>query len=275
MLNFMPLLARFRTRTIITAAFSIGLLLLLWMKIASSHRKSLDLNSFKDPDGSFVSSIASDIFVVSLPRRQDRRSTMKRTALALNLQFQFVDAIDARHPDITRILARVRQRHWLQHLNPKVATRGSFNDANNINASQYWGSDTWTLDPSNPLSADVLDPLAPEDLLDPDDDFPIPCARGNPFNPKQATSYNTATATLRASNILSRAIVACWHSHVQVIRRIALASVSSPQQAFIVFEDDVDLEWDFNDRLRVMWPSLPPSWELVMLGRSSLHLRVT
>ena len=34
----------------------------------------------------------------------------------------------------------------------------------------------------------------------------------------------------------------------------------------IILEDDVDLEWDLERRLRYLWQFLPSDWDQVMLG---------
>jgi hypothetical protein len=38
----------------------------------------------------------------------------------------------------------------------------------------------------------------------------------------------------------------------------------------IVLEDDIDMEFDLEKRLRSMWPALPNNWDIVMLGPASI-----
>ncbi|KAH8802312.1 hypothetical protein DL96DRAFT_766666 [Flagelloscypha sp. PMI_526] len=56
--------------------------------------------------------------------------------------------------------------------------------------------------------------------------------------------------------------VGCYWSHYELIRRIAESEEEGPQ---LILEDDVDMEWDINNRLRQMWQHLPP-WDIVYLG---------
>jgi hypothetical protein len=34
----------------------------------------------------------------------------------------------------------------------------------------------------------------------------------------------------------------------------------------IIFEDNIDLEWDFEIQLRKFWPALPSDWDIVYIG---------
>jgi len=62
---------------------------------------------------------------------------------------------------------------------------------------------------------------------------------------------------------LKRSEIACWQSHVEVLRQIAVGK----EETAIIFEDDVDMEFDLEKRLRGMWQFLPKdSWDMVMLG---------
>jgi GR25 family glycosyltransferase involved in LPS biosynthesis len=50
-----------------------------------------------------------------------------------------------------------------------------------------------------------------------------------------------------------------------------------PDDSVIVLEDDIDMEFDLEKRLRGMWPALPNNWDIVMLGSASFpnHLIFT
>jgi GR25 family glycosyltransferase involved in LPS biosynthesis len=61
------------------------------------------------------------------------------------------------------------------------------------------------------------------------------------------------------------ASAACWHSHFTLLRRIA----NGDDDVVIVFEDDIDMEWDLEKRLRYLWKFLPDQeWDQVMIGSS-------
>jgi len=57
-------------------------------------------------------------------------------------------------------------------------------------------------------------------------------------------------------------ILACWLSHYEVLRKIAESEDEGPQ---LIFEDDVDFEWDLQQRLYQMLPKIP-GWEVLFLG---------
>jgi hypothetical protein len=71
--------------------------------------------------------VASHIFVISLRRRTDRRSDMLKLADIMHLNFTWVDAVDANHPDIPKIMQHVRAQRYLESL-PSFKP-GSFKDA--------------------------------------------------------------------------------------------------------------------------------------------------
>ena len=71
------------------------------------------------------------------------------------------------------------------------------------------------------------------------------------------------TATIPWYQTLSRGMVACWLSHVGVLRQI----VEGELRSALILEDDVDMEWDVEERLVGMWGSLPKDgWDIVYLG---------
>lgn len=39
-----------------------------------------------------------------------------------------------------------------------------------------------------------------------------------------------------------------------------------PDEAVVVLEDDIDMEFDLEKRLRGMWSGLPKDWDIVMMG---------
>jgi len=202
--------------------------------------------------------VASHIFVISLQSRPDRRSGMRKLADIMHLNFTWVDAVDANHPDIPKIIQHVRAQRYLEFL-PSFKP-GSFKDAfTQATPDGLFGSDFWTMDASDPRAARNTNVLSvPRKLAD--TDVPIPCTKGSPFRPLAVPPGKPGKTTL-----LSKPMVACWHSHLQLIRSI----VRAPQHhVSLVFEDDVDLEWDIEARLVTLWPYLPQDWDIVFLGSS-------
>ncbi|KDQ17567.1 hypothetical protein BOTBODRAFT_29737 [Botryobasidium botryosum FD-172 SS1] len=244
--------------------------------------------------------VASRVFVVSLPRRLDRRQRMLRLGNALGFNFTWVDALEAKHGLVGRIMERVRWQRDLESIHahggrPYRVQHGAegvkgtihgnrspsqgalhdvFEDAINLPLDSnsplgLRGADLWALDSANPLSSDITDPLAPVNF--PDTRPPILCAQSagpkgphnNDSSPTPHVNTNTADQeSLPHWRILSRAMIACWHSHLSVLRQVA----EGQDHVAIVLEDDVDMEWDLESRLKGMWGALPHDWDLVMLG---------
>ena len=202
--------------------------------------------------------VASNIFVISLRRRPDRRSDMLKLADVMHLDFTWVDAIGADDPHIDLIMQCVRAQRYLESL-PSFKP-GSFKDVFTQSAPDgLFGSDLWTLNASDPRAAQETNVLSvSRNLVDKDD--PIPCTKGSPFRPLAVSPDKPGKTT-----VLSRPMVACWHSHLQVIRRIVRAPEN---RVSIIFEDDIDLEWDVETRLVALWPFLPQDWDIVFLGSS-------
>ncbi|KAH9813353.1 hypothetical protein DFH28DRAFT_1222655 [Melampsora americana] len=63
-------------------------------------------------------------------------------------------------------------------------------------------------------------------------------------------------------NVLSDAAIACWHSHLSVIREF----VESKERMALILEDDVDFEVDIEDRLEATLSEVPRDWDLLLLG---------
>jgi len=105
----------------------------------------------------------------------------------------------------------------------------------------FAGSDFWAMDP-------------------PDEEWerahPLPAEPG-PDLPMAA-----ALSELWHDRPLSRAMISCWDSHIRVWRKI----IENGDNTAIIFEDDIDVEYDLEKRLQRMWPALPPDWDVVLLG---------
>ncbi|KAA1468342.1 hypothetical protein DENSPDRAFT_911568 [Dentipellis sp. KUC8613] len=235
--------------------------------------------------------VASRIYVVSLPARTDRREQMDRLRASLDLEWTYVDAVDASHPEVFAILRQVRALraqiasvvlsrsddpnpladpseqidmehapgfHWPDVLDELVHAPGPL---------QPSGADLWTV-PSEPQFFDsselpIVAELHPAHRLQSHSS-----AHAKKLNLHLAcTDENRLLATFSAAlppqRILTPAKVACWHSHMQVIREIANSQDERPA---IILEDDVDMERDIQARLEGLWPALPVDWDIVYLG---------
>lgn len=199
--------------------------------------------------------VASSIYVVSLARRTDRRQKMELIREALGLQWQYEEALDKQNSTVDRILHSVdklrrdgayEQFAWSED---RALSSGDF-DLNSIFPG-HEDSTAYDLD-SHPLFCAVKDNIVP-------------------VYPK------VSEVPLHLS--LSRGMVACWYSHLQVMWRVAqqtshlgLASKAwdGKEGVAIVFEDDIDVEWGLKKKLENMWADLPRDWDIVFLGENTL-----
>ena len=271
--------------------------------------------STPEPYANATLGIAGRIYVISLPRRGDRRVRMEALGKFMDLDFTFVNATDASANTVTTIMERVRWErvlhaihiHWgfspepssnLTDLErsdyiewlPDAHPYCDFENENVLLQSDHLGldgSDLWTLDPlQDKRSSQFTNPLP--DPPSPDLRLPLPCAPIPLSLPSLAQSHEDAVehdkygitalgkeAVDDAPQIvptphspfaihltLSRGMIACWHSHVQVLRRISEGS----DNVAVVLEDDVDVEYDLKARLALLWSSLPAQWDIVFLG---------
>ncbi|KAJ7596542.1 hypothetical protein C8J56DRAFT_917707 [Mycena floridula] len=188
----------------------------------------------------------SQIFVVSLPSRVDRREQMKTLRKLLALGWNYIDAIPAEQEIVTSILNTVQLRR-----EQAISVLGA-NQSSPIDLSFHWPED---LD-SNVLSNGRLpgEIFSSKNLATPFS--PLTCAQNDstilPFSPE-----------IKPYQILTRARVACWFSHLTAIRQIG---ESQDYDLGIVLEDDIDMEKDIRGRLSEAWHLLPRDWDMVFLG---------
>lgn len=202
-----------------------------------------------------VLGVASQAFVISLPSRNIRRRDMYRLAKMMNARWDIVDATNTVDPAVARILSHVRRTREHALIDTRHSSYDKLSDE--IDMPFQWperiedlaisdasipahGSDNWH---SSPVEA-------------PEDEHQMTCATKDftlfPYSPDMPDWL-----------ILSAPRVACWQSHVSVIRRIVDEKAAGP---FIILEDDVDMEKDTARRLRALWPLLPQDWDIVFLG---------
>ncbi|KAG6854201.1 hypothetical protein C0991_009514 [Blastosporella zonata] len=193
--------------------------------------------------------IASEIYVLSIPARTDRRKDMEHLRTTLGLRWTYMEAIDSQNAIVGRIVDSVK---LIRQIYP----------ANSLF--------TWP-DPRVPINERV-EPWDPAFLASlpahsdkPVYSQPLVCATQNdtiiPYDPN-----------LPEYKILTTARIACWYSHMTVIHTIANDFTLRADDAVIVLEDDVDMERDIQKRLQIVWPFLPSDWDIVYLGAKSLSL---
>lgn len=231
--------------------------------------------------------VVSKIYVISLPRRTDRRLQMDRLRDALHLNWTYRDASEANASVVATILRQVRVLRGQLMPQPKPGgdarmrhdtVVSAFDWPHNLEDAvcfqetlQPFGADLWT----RPSPHSLSDSDVPGEMADPyafnftrsssesvqvsavSDPKPLACASGNDVS---AASLPNIPLYRR----LTPAKVACWYSHLQTIREIA----NGKDEAALILEDDVDIERDVKWRLRVLLGALPIDWDIVYLGKS-------
>jgi len=255
----------------------------------SNHRMGYNLcQRLSHPPVFFNNSleVVSRIYVISLPRRADRRLQMDRLRDALHLNWTYRDACEANTSVVTSILRQVhvlRSQLTPQPTKPVGDARvrhdiivSSFNWPHNLEDAicsqetlQPSGADLWTRPSSHSLldldvSAELADPYvftrSPSETVQVSgvsDPTPLACASGNDVSA-------AFLPNLPLYRRLTPAKVACWYSHLQTIREIA----NGKDEAALILEDDVDIERDVKWRLRALLNALPNDWDIVYLGKS-------
>ncbi|KAI0727570.1 hypothetical protein C8Q72DRAFT_839078 [Fomitopsis betulina] len=245
--------------------------------------------------------IADNIYVLSLPRRVDRRRSMERLRQALGLRWAYVDATDMDADATRNIHAHIRNRRT--GIEDQVANGVSDDTFQWPNASimdtkalsglplGLTDSDYWFLRPPLALSDENVPDPGAASVLSPAVDFAhpevLPDALDTPslhdtlpaLAPLTCASKNYLTgppfdAGLPGYMLLTPAKMACWRSHLEIIRKVAEGDIKTGEAAnnlqentvTLILEDDVDMERDIHDRLHEVWDLLPTEWDIVFLG---------
>jgi hypothetical protein len=201
--------------------------------------------------------VASAIYVISLSRRHDRRETFDLLGTTLGFRWTYSDAVDSNHPVVGRILDAVRiqreakqadsmpmQPYWPEDINAQSASGQPID---------IGGSDLWTLDETDSQISSSSQHHSPSNHSF---ETPLTCGLEDDTVPLY-------TLGLSDHQILNAPKIACWHSHLDVIR---LAASAPAHTVTLVLEDDIDMEWDTRERLEDMWDGLPAGWDIVFLG---------
>ncbi|KIP07334.1 hypothetical protein PHLGIDRAFT_35490 [Phlebiopsis gigantea 11061_1 CR5-6] len=221
----------------------------------------------------------AETYVVSLPGRTDRRIGMERIRQVLPwLNWAYVPATPADDPRIGRIYDRVReQRRALARENVTAFAWPADLDtpAHPPHASPrplgHGGADLWEAALSSPAGADAA--YARDGEPRPELE-PLACAS------RDAVDGPPYAPALPPYMILSRAKMACWHSHAQVLRAIAgryaddnataagddESGRARDREVALILEDDVDVEQDLYERMEDVWLALPDEWDMLFLG---------
>ncbi|KAI0358882.1 hypothetical protein OH77DRAFT_1509666 [Trametes cingulata] len=241
-----------------------------------------------------VFDIFSEVLVVSRPSRVDRRATMERLRLALGIHWTYVDAVSYDEPGIQALLdcvrsvrrrTRSRSFKWPPEHELQLLLRAAWG-LSTTKSSLVLGSRCFysaqsslskVIDPSwgtffaeSRLSGlSFATPLLP--TVSAGTGEPMTCATKNHVHGVKFEPW------LLPHRVLTPAKVACWYSHLVAIHLVAqydaveaLARDVNPlenySEAFLILEDDIDMEQTISQELRAIWGLLPPDWDIVFLG---------
>ncbi|VDB86564.1 unnamed protein product [Peniophora sp. CBMAI 1063] len=212
--------------------------------------------------------VASRIYVLSLPRRTDRRKEMDRLARSLNLDLTYVDAADATDSNVANIMHHVRMLRsnlgTMAEAAAQLSELGYPDLPTRVPAVFGWPPDLRITDLNLPAGAE----LWPYPSISPVTSFSA--AASHKSTPATSLAcytennvFGSITEPSKAQNVLNLPKLACWYSHLQLLRRISECEDERPS---IVLEDDVDMERDIHERLQSIWDALPSDWDIVYLG---------
>ncbi|KAL1742154.1 hypothetical protein HDZ31DRAFT_66231 [Schizophyllum fasciatum] len=217
----------------------------------------------------------TQIMVISLPHRTDRRARMSLLASALDADFDFFNGTLSTSDEIARIVERVRiQREREGVLLQPTSEAGSRRpDQPAPQNSPYYpfdgpveaypdvaelaGADLWALPPDDPRAAHP--PLSPAPIPDTRPDVP------QIIGSLERTRWWIQDSDIPFHDIVNGAVAACWHAHYSLLRTFA-AAPGAPDDTLLILEDDVDIEFDFERTLRHAMRGLPADWDVLLPG---------
>lgn len=243
-----------------------GIVLFLWslvLALVDHGLVSLSAQHIVIPSGPFPPSaqlgIASEIYLISLPSRQDRRHQMEHLREFQGIEWTVVDALDPSDIAISHIFDWIASQRLLQPVNSDTVFRWPANINALATSTEFlepFGADFWT-------SADARDHATSS----PSSIFPhlnVTCATHDHYIPPSNHS-------LPDWMILTAPKISCWNSHVLAIRQFIDRGNATTEDVAVFLEDDIDMEKDIDLRMRHVWNFLPPGWDIVFLGMYCIY----
>jgi hypothetical protein len=248
--------------------------------------------------------VADKVYVVSLPRRHDRRQQVEWLSTALLFPFEYMDAVELGKSTTHSILDHVlTQRTKMTRNETTFVWPADIDDLARVSSRLgLGGSDLWNA--TNHLSRDDDQP-----------EWHQSSYRSSSILSSRlgAEKYNFLTCSTEDDTIipwtkylpdhklLTPSKVSCWFSHLSAVQAAANALPEGPggyeplgidlarnisdqscssessyagtEMTTLILEDDVDMERNVATVLSSLWPSLPPSWDIVFLGQFSFVSR--
>ncbi|KAG2127143.1 uncharacterized protein EDB93DRAFT_1096785 [Suillus bovinus] len=206
--------------------------------------------------------IASHVYLISLPWRQDRRQQMEHLQTSKDINWTVVDALDPSDVTIGHIFERIVSQRSMrpskEHWNDLGSVFRWPADVNAIAASTEdfgaSGSDLWTSSADTQNSRHTtLSSLGVSQHPN------VTCAT-------QDHSVPSFSPSLPDWMILTAPKISCWYSHISAVRQFIDRVSTTPEDVAVFLEDDIDMEKDIEIRMHHIWPSLPHGWDMVFLG---------
>ncbi|KAG2135090.1 hypothetical protein DEU56DRAFT_807731 [Suillus clintonianus] len=228
--------------------------------VVPCHAKKITPESEPSPSSAQLG-IASEVYLISLPWRQDRRRQMEHLRASKEINWTVIDALDPSDIAISHIFDRIVSQRSLQpskgHLNDIGSVFHWPADINALAASTEYlessGSDLWTFSDTRDrkLTASSSSSVSPHpNITCATQDHSIP-----PFKP-----------SLPDWMALTAPKISCWYSHVSAVRQFIDRGNTNPEDVAVFLEDDIDMEKDIEIRMHNVWTYLPPGWDMVFLG---------
>ncbi|KAJ7030014.1 hypothetical protein C8F04DRAFT_1264362 [Mycena alexandri] len=187
------------------------------------------------------------IYAVGFPDRVHQQEEMARLACALDIDLTWHNGTNYSDKNVPIIIERVRWWRDMHRVHSTAKNKFKFEWSDDIHEGgplELKGADLWT----EPLAAAGLPGLPA---------LPVPDRR-----PPLHTIYGEDGFL---PDQIDAKLVAHWKSHYDVLRKIA----EGGDEVAIVFEDDIDVEWMLENRLKRLLPALPSEWDVLMLGHCS------
>jgi GR25 family glycosyltransferase involved in LPS biosynthesis len=230
-----------------------------------------DIFSPQRMSNSYKNSPFSHVYVISLPHRTDRRDKMEKLLQVLDLNWTYVDAVSANSPvvaDIVQYALATREERFSNVSYPKEFSWPT-HLLSDLPSYTHISTTVATFSPLPrgwPAKASTKEWPKNEETSA---STPLTCATGNhTFGPPFHHS-------LPSYMVLSPPKIACWYSHVQVLQDILTQSggsifgrdASQKNKMFLILEDDVNLEQNFQAQVHEAVDILPSGWDMLFLGQ--------
>ncbi|KAI1789156.1 hypothetical protein LXA43DRAFT_1022094 [Ganoderma leucocontextum] len=229
--------------------------------------------------------VFSQIFVISLAMRLDRRAALEQLRRALALNWTYVDAISPEHAIITGVSECVRflrQQNNARFFEWSPDLDGATTSTSNTSLMDKTRPSVFSVPcvPPIPAGNPAIAPIAGfNHCLTPNESLPV-VSKPRLHESSSTASSSVMPLTCAVANrihgvefhpslpthmLLTPSKLACWYSHISAIARFA-GQAHGSRGAALFLEDDIDMERDIRQNVELVWSFLPSGWDIVFLG---------